>query len=184
MFFGVLTAYITDGPEIQAKGFLFGYTNMVWAAIAVQSAGGLIVAMVIKHADNILKGFATSSAIVLSCIVSMALFDFQLTFLFALGSSLVIFSIFLYSKPELIKYIPFISTYFEDRSGSLWSNRTQCWSSSSILIYSWQSHRSELNDGISMHQQYSLQKVEYSCARHFSLVVSFFFFSLRLSQMW
>ena len=119
MFFGVLTAYASDRAEIQAKGFLFGYTNMVWTAIAVQSVGGLIVAMVIKYANNILKGFATSSAIVLSCIVSMALFDFQLTFLFALGSSLVIFSIFLYSKPELIKYIPIISPYFEDRSGSL-----------------------------------------------------------------
>ena len=57
MVFGYLTMYISDGQEVKTKGFLFGYTNMVWAAILVQSAGGLIVALVVKYADNILKGF-------------------------------------------------------------------------------------------------------------------------------
>jgi solute carrier family 35 (UDP-sugar transporter), member A1/2/3 len=116
MFFGFLTMYMSDGAEVKKNGFLFGYTNLVWTAIGVQSAGGLIVALVVKHADNILKGFATSSAIVLSCIVSMLFFDFQLTFLFALGSSLVIFSIFLYSKPDLILHVPILNSFFKDRS--------------------------------------------------------------------
>jgi UDP-sugar transporter A1/2/3 len=89
---------------------------MVWTATFIHSAGGLIVALVVKHADNILKGFATSSAIVLSCIVSILLFDFQLTVLFAMGSGLVIFSIFLYSKPDLISYVPILNVFFRDRS--------------------------------------------------------------------
>ena len=113
MFFGVLTMFVTDGTEVKENGFLYGYTNLVWLAIIVQSAGGLIVALVVKHADNILKGFATSSAIILSCIVSMLLFDFHLTILFAMGSALVIFSIFLYSKPELIAYVPLINEFFK-----------------------------------------------------------------------
>ena len=108
MFFGVLTMHEIDGSEVKENGFLYGYTNLVWLAITVQSAGGLIIALVVKHADNILKGFATSSAIILSCIVSMLLLDFQLTVLFALGSALIIFSIFLYSKPELISHVPLI----------------------------------------------------------------------------
>lgn len=116
MFFGFLTMYASDGPEVTAKGFFHGYTSMVWTAITVQSAGGLIVALVVKYADNILKGFATSSAIVISCIVSMALFDFQLTMLFALGSALVIFSIFLYLKPDLILQVPILNIFFKDRS--------------------------------------------------------------------
>ena len=107
---------ISDGPEVKAKGFLYGYTTMVWIATIVHSAGGLIVALVVKHADNILKGFATSSAIVLSCIVSIILFDFQLTILFTLGASLVIFSIFLYSKPDLILSVPILNIFFKDRS--------------------------------------------------------------------
>jgi len=113
---GFVTMLINDGPEVKSKGFLFGYTEMVWTATMIHSAGGLIVALVVKHADNILKGFATSMAIVFACIVSMLIFDFQLTLLFTLGSSLVIFSIFLYSKPDLILSVPIINIYFKDRS--------------------------------------------------------------------
>ncbi|CAF1320564.1 unnamed protein product, partial [Didymodactylos carnosus] len=115
MFFSYLTMYISDGQDVKKHGILYGYTHMVWLAITVQSAGGLIVALVVKYADNILKGFATSSAIILSCIISMILFDFQLTILFALGSLLVIFSIFLYSKPDLITQIPILNVILKDK---------------------------------------------------------------------
>ena len=100
--FGLLTMFIYDSDQVMEDGFLYGYTPFVWLATLTQSAGGLLVALVLKHADNILKGFATSLAIIISCAVSMAIFDFQLTILYALGSSLVIISIFLYSKPDLI----------------------------------------------------------------------------------
>ena len=116
IFVGIATMYICDGPEVQNKGFFFGYTKMVWTATIVHSLGGLIVALVVKHADNILKGFATSSAIILSCVVSILLFDFQLTFLFTMGSCLVIISIFLYSKTELILYVPIVNLFFKDKS--------------------------------------------------------------------
>ena len=116
IFFGILTMLASDGAEVRDKGFFVGYTKMVWTATIVHSVGGLIVALVVKHADNILKGFATSSAIVLSCIVSIILFDFQLTLLFTLGSGLVIFSIFLYSVPELITHIPILNMFFRDKS--------------------------------------------------------------------
>lgn len=116
MIFGALTMYFYDGAEIKTKGFLFGYTNIVWIAVTVQSAGGLIVALVIKYSDNIIKGFATSLAIIIACIVSILLFDFQLTLLFAFGASLVIFAIFIYSKPDLMLHIPIFNHIFQDRS--------------------------------------------------------------------
>ncbi len=47
--------------------------------IIIKAFGGLIVAIVVKYADNILKGFATSISIVLSCIVSIFLFNFVVT---------------------------------------------------------------------------------------------------------
>ena len=58
--------------------------------------GGLIVALVIHYADNILKGYATSLAIIISAIVSVYLFDFSLTTLFMAGTALTVSAVFLY----------------------------------------------------------------------------------------
>lgn len=92
----LVTAFANDGTQISQKGFFFGYDSFVYFLVLLQACGGLIVAVVVKYADNILKGFATSLAIVLSCVVSIYLFAFVLTVQFALGTVLVIISIFLY----------------------------------------------------------------------------------------
>ena len=64
----------------------------------------------IRFADNNLKNLAMAIAIIISCIVSIPLFDFQLNQVFAGGGSLVIASIFLYAwepKPKLgSAYLP------------------------------------------------------------------------------
>ena len=39
----------------------------VWYVVFANAVGGLIVALVVKYADNILKGFASSISIVLRC---------------------------------------------------------------------------------------------------------------------
>lgn len=116
IIFGYITMFLSDGTEVKNKGLFFGYTDIVWVAITVQSAGGILVALVIKYSDNIMKGFATSLAIIIACIVSMVLFDFQLTLLFTLGASLVIFAIFIYLKPDLILYVPIFNLIFKDKS--------------------------------------------------------------------
>ncbi|CAF1313752.1 unnamed protein product [Adineta ricciae] len=90
--------FIIDGKEVQEKGILYGYSEMVWMSTIGHSLGGLIVALVIKYADNILKGFASASAIILACIISVALFDFQMTVPMVFGSLLVIVSILAYSN--------------------------------------------------------------------------------------
>lgn len=92
-----MTVFANDRENINEKGFFFGYTTIVWINILVQSSGGLLVAVVIKYADNILKGFATSAAIILSCVASVYLFNTQINFLFAMGTLLVVVSVFLYS---------------------------------------------------------------------------------------
>lgn len=99
--FGAATYLINDGTS---KNLLRGFDAFVWYLVLLQAAGGLIVAVVVKYADNILKGFATSVAIVILCIASIYIFDFVLTVQFAIGTILVIGSIFLYGyvpkKPE------------------------------------------------------------------------------------
>ncbi|KZS18212.1 UDP-N-acetylglucosamine transporter [Daphnia magna] len=95
--FGLFTCLLYDWSTISSQGFFFGYDAFIWYLVTLQATGGLLVAMVVKYADNILKGFATSLAIILSCVLSIYLFDFNLTLQFSLGTLLVMGSVFLYS---------------------------------------------------------------------------------------
>lgn len=95
-----LTVYFKDAKAVQEQGFLGGYTNIVWTVVTVQAVGGLIVAVVVRYADNVLKVFATSFSIVVSCIISAFLFDFHPTILFLIGASLVVTATVMYSSPD------------------------------------------------------------------------------------
>lgn len=103
---GIIPCFVKDGNNIATKGFFHGYDYYVMYLIGLNACGGLLVAMVVKYADNILKGFATSLAIIITCVVSIFLFDFHLSIQFSIGALLVIAAIFLYgyapkpSKPE------------------------------------------------------------------------------------
>ena len=77
--------------------FTKGYTSWVWTLVCIQAGGGVLVAVVIKYADNILKGFSTSMAIIVSGMVSAAVFDFSPSYTFLMGALLVILSTFTYS---------------------------------------------------------------------------------------
>ncbi|XP_054005042.1 UDP-galactose translocator [Hylaeus anthracinus] len=103
--FGLITCFLRDGEILQKRGFFFGYDLFVYYLVVLQAGGGLIVAMVVKYADNILKGFATSLAIIISCVASIYLFDFNLTLKFSLGAVLVICSIFMYGHQPKTTFI-------------------------------------------------------------------------------
>ena len=57
----------------------FRYDLFVMYLVGMNATGGLLVAVVVKYADNILKGFACSLAIIFSSIISIFLFGFQLS---------------------------------------------------------------------------------------------------------
>ncbi|RUS88000.1 hypothetical protein EGW08_004278 [Elysia chlorotica] len=95
---GAITMWAKDGDTVSEKGFFNGYDGVVWFVVCLQSFGGLLVAMVVKYADNILKGFATSAAIILSCIASVYFFEFQLSLQFIVGAALVMTALYTYSK--------------------------------------------------------------------------------------
>ena len=60
--------------------------------------GGIIVSIVVKHTGSIVKGFATSGSIILSCILSSYfLQDIKMNIQFLFGTLLVILSTFGYS---------------------------------------------------------------------------------------
>jgi len=93
---GLVTSYMKDGAKIEDGGFFHGYDNFVWFTVAQNALGGLLVAVVVKYADNILKGFACSLAIIITCVASIFIFDFSLSLQFSVGAACVIGSIFLY----------------------------------------------------------------------------------------
>lgn len=102
--FGSMTAIagvlIKDGAQIYQEGVFVGYSALVWFVISQQAVGGLIVALVVRYADNILKGFATSLSIILSCVASVFLFDYSITLTFSAGALLVMGAIYLYGMPQ------------------------------------------------------------------------------------
>ena len=65
-----------------------------------QVAGALLIAVVIKIAGNVLKTFATSLALLVTCGWSMVLFDFVPTRLFGMGVMLTSMSMWLYARPD------------------------------------------------------------------------------------
>lgn len=102
---GFITMELNDGSQVHTKGFFHGYNWTVWCVVMLQSFGGLMVAVVVKYADNILKGFATSAAIILSMIASVYFFDFHLSIQFMCGATLVMLAVYMYSR-----YVPVTSS--------------------------------------------------------------------------
>ena len=81
------------------------FGGWAWSTVFIQVFGGLITALVIKYADNILKGFATSLSIIISCLVSVALFNFPLTFTFTLGASVVLVATWMYNQSGNVVHV-------------------------------------------------------------------------------
>ena len=104
-FFSLLPALVpilfTHGARSEQSllSVLFdNFGGWAWATVFVQVLGGLVTAMVIKYSDNLLKSFATSLSIVLSFLASVALFHFQMSFTFVLGSTVVLIATWLYNQ--------------------------------------------------------------------------------------
>jgi len=98
--FGVISSFIAifvnDKDEVIENGFFQGYNFIVLIVILAQAYGGLVIALVMKYADNIMKGFAVGLSIVINSILSVYIFDFIVTPFFVIGALLVITSMYVY----------------------------------------------------------------------------------------
>nr|XP_029136325.1 UDP-N-acetylglucosamine transporter-like isoform X3 [Labrus bergylta] len=94
----VLMACVSSGfAGVYFEKILKETEQSVWVRNIQLGCGGLVVAVVIKYADNILKGFATSLSIIVSAVISyFMLEDFNPTRVFFAGAVLVIAATFLY----------------------------------------------------------------------------------------
>ncbi|KAF5970128.1 UDP-galactose transporter [Fusarium coicis] len=89
-----------DGEGISEHGFFEGYNWVVWSAVVLQAAGGMLASVVIRDTDNIVKNFATSISIVISFLISMMLFQFEVSTTFVIGTFLVLLSTWIYNGSD------------------------------------------------------------------------------------
>ncbi|KAF1560687.1 UNVERIFIED_CONTAM: UDP-galactose translocator, partial [Eudyptes pachyrhynchus] len=97
---GLAAMAAAEGSAVTALGFFYGYNPAVWGVVVNQAAGGLLVAVVVRYADNILKGFATALAILVSTLASVHLFGFRPRGPFLAGTAMVLVAVYLYGRPR------------------------------------------------------------------------------------
>tara|TARA_B110001452_G_scaffold265046_1_gene269075 strand:+ start:2657 stop:3754 length:1098 start_codon:yes stop_codon:yes gene_type:complete len=97
-----LAIVVTGEPRPTAAvahpGLLHGFTGMTWAVVLTQSVGGIVVAVTIKYADNILRNFSLTVSVILGTLGSYALFGLKLTSTYLLGVVLVLVAMGLFSS--------------------------------------------------------------------------------------
>eukprot|EP00591_Stephanopyxis_turris_P015938 CAMPEP_0195543378 /NCGR_PEP_ID=MMETSP0794_2-20130614/52087_1 /TAXON_ID=515487 /ORGANISM="Stephanopyxis turris, Strain CCMP 815" /LENGTH=277 /DNA_ID=CAMNT_0040677535 /DNA_START=440 /DNA_END=1274 /DNA_ORIENTATION=+ len=72
----------TSKDDNGGKPFLHGFTFWVFVLLFLQAGGGLLIAAIMKYADNVLKGLATGVSVAVSTFLSMMLFGTPLSFQF------------------------------------------------------------------------------------------------------
>jgi len=100
-FFSVCIGFIQymglKGDDAK-KPFMHGFTAWVYVLVSLQAGGGLLVAAVIKYADNVLKGMATGVSVVFGSICAVFLFGTELSGQFFTGAALVLGSVYFFSN--------------------------------------------------------------------------------------
>jgi len=79
--------------------YLHGFTFWPWVLVCLQAGGGLLVAAVIKYADNVLKGLATGVSVCFATVVSFLLFGTPITGKFSVGAGVILVSVYFFSNP-------------------------------------------------------------------------------------
>jgi len=106
--FGVMHLLVTHVAGVRATSLahsggasniadLFrGFTGHTWLMVLNNAVGGILVAAVLKYADNMLKGFATALATLATAVLSVPVFGFEIGKLFAVGAVCVVLSTLLF----------------------------------------------------------------------------------------
>ena len=90
-----------DMEALRQRGFFQGYTADVWAMVSLDSAGGLLVSMLLKYTTAMLKNFAAPIGIILNCFLQKYVFQsgaFQPNRKFLSGTLLVLLALGLFGS--------------------------------------------------------------------------------------
>ena len=98
IMFATLSIWAENTKEDQIPVFN-GFDSLVLCVIILSACGGLLVAVVMKYADNIIKGFATSISIIVTSVICIFIpaFQFNPTPLFLFGTFIVMTACCMYN---------------------------------------------------------------------------------------
>jgi len=91
-----------DAQAIWRLGFFHGYNVIVWVVILSQALTGLMVGYSIRYADAILKGIATSIAVLTGSLISMMVWEIEMDDYFLVGAAMVAFGVDMYSRSATV----------------------------------------------------------------------------------
>ena len=82
----------------EIKPFFHNFSGWVYVLLGLQAGGGLLVAAVMKYADNVLKGLATGVSVVVSSVGSAVLFGTPINTYFSVGAATILCSVYFFSN--------------------------------------------------------------------------------------
>ena len=66
--------YVQDKEIVAESGPFYGFTPMVLLLVTNQAVGGILVAVIMKYADNIMKGFAIAVSVCVTVVFNYLIF--------------------------------------------------------------------------------------------------------------
>jgi UDP-sugar transporter A1/2/3 len=99
---GLWTSMHAGGDATHAavpNTYFHGFTGWAWLLVALQAGGGLLVAAVIKYADNVLKGLATGVSVCFATAISTIFFGTPMSGQFTVGATAILISVYFFSNP-------------------------------------------------------------------------------------
>lgn len=95
--FGVALNLMSSFSSVaNGKGFLEGYTVVVWVIVAGQAVNGLLMSVVLKHGSGITRLFVISCSMLVNALMSWAMLQLQLTPIFLLPVTMIALAAYLY----------------------------------------------------------------------------------------
>ncbi|CAL9706758.1 unnamed protein product [Knipowitschia caucasica] len=95
--FGVCLNLMSSFSSVaNGKGFMEGYTLIVWTIIAGQAVNGLLMSVVLKHGTGITRLFVISCSMLVNALMSWAVLGLQITPIFLLPVTMIGLAAYLY----------------------------------------------------------------------------------------
>ena len=99
--FALLGALWQRSDLLVTFAFTQGFDAYVWGVVVCQAAGGVIIAFVMKFANNVLKCLAVAISICCCAVYSVAIGDLKITTTLFLGMLTVVTSVYIFTtKPK------------------------------------------------------------------------------------
>jgi solute carrier family 35 (UDP-sugar transporter), member A1/2/3 len=110
--FQFLMADFVFSKRVASRGIFLGFNGFTIAVIVLQIIAGLLIGLLLKHADSIIKNFAVSLSLILTCFVDIAWHGHSVSHLFIISIGLVILSLLMYAEASIYRSLLYSGTFY------------------------------------------------------------------------